>query len=408
MNIISIAKKINENGGKLYYVGGYLRDEFLGLPHKDIDFSVTGISTDKFLELFPRAFINGSFFPVFKLEDYDFALARRETKIGEGHSAFDFDIENVSIYDDLARRDITINSIAKDVLTGEIIDPFNGVNDIKNKIIRATSTHFSEDPLRIYRVAQFATRFDFKIDDNLKNTMKSMKNELSTLSAERVFSELKKALGAEKPSIFFNILKELDLLDVHFKEIYNLIGVIQPIEYHPEGDAYNHSLLVLDKVSKLTEDRKTRFSALIHDLGKAKTPKEILPHHYKHELNGLNPARKLLNRLKAPNSWKKLSTVIIKNHMKAGIFEKMSIPKKVTFIEENYKYLKELELIAIADTTSNYIELFFETGEKMINEINGKTIKLPNDPKAKNILHQKRIDWFKNCQDSHNNCIYPE
>lgn len=401
MDIISIAKKINDNGGKLYYVGGYLRDELLGLSPKDIDFSVTGISLDKFLELFPKSFLIGSFFPVFKLEEHDFAFARRETKIGEGHSAFDFDIENVSIYDDLKRRDITINSIAKDVLTGEIIDPFNGVNDIKNKTIRATSKHFNEDPLRVYRVAQFASRFKFTIDDELKNTMKNMKEELKTLSPERVFSELKKALGSEKPSIFFNILKELNLLDVHFKEIYNLIGVIQPVEYHPEGDAYNHSLLVLDKVSKLTQDKKTRFSALCHDLGKAKTPKEILPHHYKHELNGLNPARKLLNRLKAPNSWKKLSTVIIKNHMKAGIFEKMSIPKKVTFIEENYKYLKELELIAIADNTSDIVPSFSQIGEKMINEVNGKTIKLPNDPKAKNILHQKRIDWFKNCANAH-------
>lgn len=394
MDIKLAAKKIKENGGRLYYVGGYVRDKLMGKTSKDIDFCVTGISQETFLSLFPNAFIKGAFFPVYQIETYEFAFARKELKTNVGHKGFSCDIKNISIEDDLLRRDITINSIAMDVLTNEILDPFNGTYDIENKIIRATSNHFVEDPLRVYRVAQFATRFNFTIEEETKKLMKSMKNELSSLSSERVLEELKKALKSDTPSIFFNILKELDLLDVHFKEINDLISVIQPIKYHPEGDAYTHSLIVLDNVAKMTKDEKIRFAGLVHDLGKAKTPDEILPHHYNHEENGIKPVRDLCNRLKVPNSWKKLAITVVKEHMRSGIFEKMSIPKKVNFLERNFKYLYELEIISRADS-KNFELSFYELGKKMFDEVNGNTITLPNNKSAKDILHEKRVSWLK-------------
>ena len=398
MNLKSVAEKIIFAGGRLYYVGGYVRDELMEIESKDIDFCVVGLTSENFKNMFPNAFIKGAFFPVFQLDNHDFAFARKEAKVGPGHKNFTFETENITIHDDLARRDFTINSIAKDVLTGEIIDPFNGQKDIENKIIRATSSHFSEDPLRVYRGAQFATRFNFRIDNDTKKLMKSMESELYSLSSERVFTELRKALNSDTPSTFFNLLRELDLLKVHFKEIEDLIDVPQPIKYHPEGDVYNHSMIALDLAAKLTTDEKIRFASLTHDLGKAKTPKEILPHHYDHEKNGIAPLKELCKRLNVPNSWEKLAKVSVKEHMRAGLYNKMSIPKKVDFLERNEKYLYELEIIATSDKgpRSNEKISFFEIGKRMLSAVNGKNIDLPNNESAKGILHQKRIEWLKN------------
>ena len=394
MNINQIAQIISNNGGRLYYVGGCVRDRLMNLSSKDIDCCLVGMSAEKFIELFPNAFKRGSFFPVFDLAGYEIALARKEEKISEGHQGFNTFTDNVTLEEDLIRRDITINSIAIDILTEEIIDPFNGQEDIKNKIIRATSEHFIEDPLRVYRVAQFASRFNFDIDKDTLNLMRNMKNELNTISVERVFEELIKALSSNKPSVFFNVLRSTDLLDVHFKEINDLIGIIQPIEYHPEGDVYTHSIIVMDGVSKLTEDIKIRFAALIHDLGKGITLKEILPHHYQHDINGVEIVRKLCNRLKLPKEWTKLATVIAKEHMRAGLYNNMKVAKKVSFLEKNYKYLDELEIIAQVDSKNPELK-FAELGKKMLKEVNGNKITLPNDCTAKEILHNNRIEWFK-------------
>jgi tRNA nucleotidyltransferase (CCA-adding enzyme) len=209
------------------------------------------------------------------------------------------------------------------------------------------------------------------------------------------FEELKKALSYNTPSKFFYALKDSNILDVHFKEIYALINVIQPIEYHPEGDVFTHSMQVLDGVSNITSDTATKFAALTHDLGKALTPKEILPHHYDHDKNGITPVRSLCNRLKLPNEWKKLALVVCYEHMKAGIFEKMSINSKVSFLERNYKYLKELELIAKIDSKNNNLS-FYNLGKDLIKNINGKNSNLPNDSRAKQILHERRIQYLKN------------
>jgi len=394
MEHIEIAKKIANAGGTLYYVGGYVRDKFMHKEPKDIDFCVTGLSVETFSNLFPKAFLKGSFFPVFQLNGHDFAFARKETKTSPGHSGFSAITENITIEEDLKRRDFTINSMAINVLTNEVIDIFGGEHDIKNKLIRATSSAFSEDPLRVYRGAQFAARFGFTIENSTKKLMRSMKSELTTLSAERVFEELKKALSAEKPSEFFHILRDLAVLDAHFQEIQDLIGVIQPIEYHPEGDAYNHVMIVLDKVAEMTNDIAIRFSGLVHDIGKGITPKHILPHHYNHDINGVKPFQNLSRRLNLPNSWNKLCKVIITDHMRAGFFDKMTIGKQVSFLERNYHYLKELEIIAKADSKNPSLS-FQKLGDELMQNVNGKTVKLPNQANAKEILHEKRVEYLK-------------
>lgn len=224
MKIEEIAKKIEENGGRLYLVGGAVRDEYLKIQTKDKDYCVTNLTKEQFINLFPEAIQRGKTFEVFELNGSEFALARTEKKFGQGHKGFKTITDgNISIEEDLARRDITINAIAKDVLTGEIIDPFNGIKDIENKIIKATTNSFIEDPLRVYRVARFSSKLEFNVDEKTIDLMKKQKQELYTLSKERVFEEFKKALMSNKPSVFFRVLKKAEVLDVHFKEIYNLI-----------------------------------------------------------------------------------------------------------------------------------------------------------------------------------------
>lgn len=157
-----------------------------------------------------------------------------------------------------------------------------GIKDIENGVIKAIGESFKEDPLRVYRVARFASELDFEVEENTLKLMNELKNELDTLSKERVFVEFRKALASNNPSRFFNVLKEADVLDTHFKEIYDLIGSIQPLKYHPEGDSYNHTMLAVQNSVKLTDDLLIRYAVLVHDLGKGLTPKEMYPHHHGH------------------------------------------------------------------------------------------------------------------------------
>lgn len=408
MDIIKIAETIKQNGGNLYLVGGAIRDEIIGKEVYDKDYCVTGISKERFLELFPKAKILGKSFEVFEIGHMQFALARKETKKGKGHKEFEIETgEKITIEEDLARRDITINAIAKNVLTGEIIDPFNGRKDIENKKICKVSDAFSEDPLRVYRVARIAAQTEFEVEQETLKQMEELKEELLTLSKERIFVELKKALETKKPSIFFNVLRKANVLDAHFKEIYDLIGSEQPKEYHPEGDSYNHTMIVVDKSTELTEDTAIRFACLVHDLGKGVTPKEMYPHHHGHDEKGVKLVENLSHRINVPNLWKAYGKVASKEHMKGGIFYKMTPAKKVQFIERVAKTklgLDGLQIVVIADkcSTRNIKEedvSFAEIGKKCIQEINGEEIKskYPNleGEVFKEKLHEKRVSWMK-------------
>ena len=415
-DIKTIANKIKEAGGKLYLVGGAVRDELLGKTTHDKDYCVTGITAEKFQEMFLEAHIRGKAFAVFDIEGQEFAMARTESKQGIGHKEFKIKTNpQITIEQDLARRDITINAIAKDVLTQEIIDPFNGRQDLKNKVIKATTEHFKEDPLRVYRVARFAAQLGFEVEKETINQMMELKSELNSLSSERVFAELSKALNTKKPSIFFEVLRRADVLDVHFKEIKDLIGAEQPPKYHPEGDAYNHTMLVLDMAAELTEHLEAnrrleiRFSALVHDLGKGVTPKEEYPHHYGHENSGAELVGKFGNKIKAPNNLIKCGKTACREHMRGGIFYKMKPSTKVEFIERVDKSLlglDGLQIVVICDKTSggrpsSKDDISFQyIGKKCLNEVDGEYIKnkygLNPGIQFGNKLHEERIRWMKN------------
>ena len=407
INILEMAKIIKLNGGNLYLVGGAVRDELLGIKSHDEDYCVTGISFEEFKKLFPKAHIRGKSFAVFDIDGKEFALARRERKSGTGHKEFEIETDkSITIEDDLSRRDITINAIAKEVLTGKIIDPFNGRNDLNKKVIRAVTNAFKEDPLRVYRVARFAAKFGFSVDENTIEMMIELKQELNTLSVERVYTELRKALLTKKPSIFFDVLREANVLDVHFKCISNLIEAEQPEKYHPEGDAYNHTMIVLDKVSKETEklndERKLeiRFGALVHDLGKGETPKEEYPHHYMHEKRGVEIVKKFGIELKIPNRLINCGKTSCREHMRGGIFYKMKPSKKVEFVERIDKSILGLDGLQIIVNADNKNAVDFETvGRKCLEEINGEYIKqrygLKEGIEFGNKLHEERVQWMR-------------
>lgn len=405
-NIEQIAKIIDLNGGNIYLVGGAVRDELLGIKNHDEDYSVTGISFDEFKKLFPMAYVRGKDFPVFSIDNKEFAIARKERKIGIGHKDFDVKTDKkITIGQDLERRDITINAIAKEVLTGKIIDPFGGIEDLKNKIIRAVSSHFEEDPLRVYRVARFASQFDFKVEENTIKMMTLLKNELTSLSVERVYNEFSKELLTDKPSIFFDVLKEADVLDVHFKEIYDLIGAEQPPKYHPEGDSYNHTMIVLDKVAEKTNELEIRFSALVHDLGKGTTPKEEYPHHFNHEKRGAELVKKMGKRLKLPTRLIKCGVTSCLEHMRGGIFDKMTASKKVKFIERvnsTILGLDGLQIIVDADdmtSEKNNSNQFAKLGYEVINCTNGNKIMkkygITEGKEVANKMHEVRVEYLK-------------
>ncbi len=407
MEILEIANKIKQKGGKLYLVGGALRDELLKRKVHDKDYCVVGLNEEEWEELFPEAHKRGKFFGVYDIEATEFALARKEKKKGIGHTQFAITTgKEITIEEDLARRDITINAMAKEIETGKILDPYNGKQDIEKKIIRATSEAFCEDPLRVYRVARFAAMLDFTVEENTITMMKELKQELITLSAERVFDEFRKALSTDKPSIFFEVLKKADVLDIHFKEIYDLIGSTQPEKYHPEGDSFAHTMMVVDKSAQITNNLEIRFSALVHDLGKGITPKEMLPHHYGHDKSGVLLVANFGKRLKMPEIWIKCGKTAAKEHMLGGIFSKMTAPKQVDFLERVSKSklgLDGMKIVVLCDKWRGRQMpqdiTFDKIGKECFSKINGKYIEekyhIKNTKKVGELLRKERIEWIK-------------
>ena len=357
-----IAQKVAQKGGRLYIVGGAVRDLKLGKKPHDIDYCVTGISESELAEVTRVSRVQGSSFPVCIVHGCEVALARSERKVGTGHKGFEISTDkSITIEQDLQRRDLTINSMAIDVLSGELIDPYGGAQDLENKVLRHTSLAFAEDPLRVYRVARFASKFGFEISEDTIELMKNMRDELSSISRERVFAEFRKALVEEHPELFFEALKKDGILDVHFKELADLIGVEQPIEYHPEGDAFSHTMEVLQRVVILTPNAKenedealTRFCALVHDFGKGTTPREEWPHHYAHEERGIQVIHAFCKRIKAPKLYERAGKLVSSVHMKAGRIASLRAGSKVKMFEQIYNSrsisFRGVEIIARADS----------------------------------------------------------
>jgi len=331
---------------KFYLVGGAVRDEQLGIQVYDKDYVVVGATTEKMLnEGFKPV---GNDFPVFLHPETkeEYALARKEVKKGKGHKAFEFIFTpDITLEEDLFRRDLTINSIAKDIKTGELFDPYGGLEDIKNKQLKATSEHFKEDPLRVLRLARFSAKFeDFDVDKKTLSMCKeiSASGELEELSSERVWGEVKKAFSCSKPSVFFRFLKKCMALKVLFPELHSLIDVSQSLKYHPEGCAWTHTLLVLDKARELSDDHAVLCACLLHDLGKGITPKSELPKHIMHDKKGWPLVKKFCERLKVDNASKELSLVVCANHLLVHKSQELK-PKTLLKLIKSLKGFRDIQ-----------------------------------------------------------------
>jgi tRNA nucleotidyltransferase (CCA-adding enzyme) len=302
-----------------YLVGGAVRDQLLGLPIKDRDWVVIGSTPEHMQELGYRAV--GKDFPVFlhPVTREEYALARTERKTAAGHGGFEFNTApDITLEEDLIRRDLTINAIAR-TTDGEIIDPYHGVTDLENRILRHVSEAFAEDPLRVLRVARFCaqlTPYGFTLAPETIELMRQigLSGELNALTPERVFAELERALGTPAPQQFFTALRSSSTLSYLFPEIDRLFGVPQRAEYHPEIDCGVHTMMVLDQVCRLSDDTATRFAAVCHDLGKATTPADLLPRHHGHEERGAKITTELCRRLRAPKQFRELAELTARYH----------------------------------------------------------------------------------------------
>ena len=320
-----------------YVVGGAVRDELLGLQVKDRDYVVVG-STPEAMEAAGFKSV-GKDFPVFlhpKTHE-EYALARTERKTAKGYKGFAVHASpEVTLEEDLARRDLTINAIAKDA-DGKLIDPFNGLADIQSKTLRHVSDAFAEDPVRILRAARFAARFtEFTVAPETMRLMRKMVDagEVDALVSERVWQELAKGLMEHKPSRMFEVLRACGALQKIFPELDRLWGVPQSAEYHPEIDTGIHVMMVIDFAASHNFSLPVRFAALTHDLGKGTTPKDILPRHIGHEERSVGLLKDVCKRLRVPNDCKELAHIVAKFHGKAGRVEEMRPSTLVQFLQD--------------------------------------------------------------------------
>ena len=304
---------------QVFLVGGAVRDQLLGRAVTERDWVVVGATAG---EMLAQGFQQvGQDFPVFLHPDTkeEYALARTERKSGKGYTGFIVNSDkNISLEEDLLRRDLTINAIAQDA-DGKLIDPFNGQADIQNKLLRHVSPAFAEDPLRVLRVARFAARYahlGFSVAPETIDLMSSIvkAGEIDYLVSERVWKETSRALTEKNPEVFFSVLRDTGALKILFPEIDALFGVPQTATYHPEVDTGIHSLMSLQQAVLLSPDAKIRFASLVHDLGKATTPTDILPRHIGHEQRSLPLVENLCQRIKCPVDYKELALMTAKWH----------------------------------------------------------------------------------------------
>lgn len=304
----------------IYCVGGAVRDALLGIPIKDYDYVVVGSTVEEMLALDYKPV--GKDFPVFlhPKTHHEYALARTERKVGKGYKGFAVHASpEVTLEEDLARRDFTMNAIAKSQ-DGQVIDPYDGQSDIQHKVIRHVGAAFIEDPVRILRAARFSARFpDFTIAPETMLLMQQMvaDGEVDALVSERVWQELSKGLMEEKPSRMFDVLRTCGALEKILPEVACLWGVPQPEKYHPEVDTGVHVMMVLDYAAKRNFSLPVRFAALMHDLGKGTTQAAVLPSHIGHDVRGAKMVKEVSKRLRVPNDCKALAYIVAKFHIKA-------------------------------------------------------------------------------------------
>jgi len=304
---------------QVYLVGGAVRDAQLGIPHRERDWCVVGAAPAELEALgYQRV---GKDFPVFLHPETkeEYALARTERKTAPGYHGFDVDCSpDVTIEEDLQRRDLTINAIAQSE-NGNLIDPWGGLRDIESRVLRHVSDAFIEDPVRILRVARFAARYNglgFTIADETMQLMRRMvaDGEVDALVPDRVWKETELALAGSNIRVFFEVLRECGALRVLFPEVDVLFGIPQPERWHPEIDTGLHVMMVLEQAESMSTDIEVRFAALTHDLGKGSTPRDLLPSHPGHELRGTRLIRDLAARLPVPRACRDLALLVAEYH----------------------------------------------------------------------------------------------
>lgn len=303
----------------VFLVGGAVRDQLLQLQVKDRDYVVIGSTPEQLSKLGYQQV--GKDFPVFLHPQTgdEYALARTERKKGLGYNGFEcYAGQDVTLEEDLLRRDLTINAIASSQ-QAQIFDPYNGLQDLQDRVLRHVSPAFSEDPLRVLRVARFAARFhhlDFTIAPETFELMQSLSTsgELDHLTAERIWQETAKALQSDSPQVYFQVLHDCGALAVLFPEIEALFGVPGPKRWHPEIDTGIHTLMVVEQAAKLSDSLAFRFACLVHDLGKALTPQELWPSHKGHGKAGLAVIKQLCLRLRVPNECRDLALLVSEHH----------------------------------------------------------------------------------------------
>ena len=323
---------------QIYKVGGAVRDRLLEREVVDHDYVVVGATVEEMLAAGYTPV--GKDFPVFLHPETheEYALARTERKVAKGYHGFEFyAAPDVTLEDDLVRRDLTINAIAEDE-EGNLYDPYHGIDDLNNRILRHVSPSFAEDPLRVLRVARFAARYadyGFTIAEETMAMMQCLvdHDEVDALVAERVWQEVEKALIDVNPWIFFQVLRQCGALSRLFPEIEQLYGVPQSKQWHPEVDTGIHTMMVLEQSVRLSPEPVVRFAALVHDLGKGTTPKEEWPNHVEHEARGVPLVETLCKRLKVPRQYSALALLVTEFHL-------------------NYHRIEELKPSTVVDLSS--------------------------------------------------------
>lgn len=319
----------------IYLVGGAVRDQLLHLPVTERDWVVVGATAQQLLEKQFRQV--GREFPVFLHPETqeEYALARKERKSAPGYYGFECDFSpEVTLEEDLARRDLTINAMAIGD-TGELIDPYHGLADLQNKVLRHISPAFNEDPVRVLRVARFAARFHhlgFHLAEETRQLIYAMvkQGELLHLTPERVWKEWQRSLTEKNPEQFIVLLRACGVLSLIVPELHQLFGVPSTYKHHPEVDSGVHTLMVLEKATALSSDPCVRFAALVHDLGKASTPKSLWPKHYGHEERGVPLVMNLCARLRIPNEYRDLALLASRFHL---LIHRITELRSVTIVQ---------------------------------------------------------------------------
>jgi tRNA nucleotidyltransferase (CCA-adding enzyme) len=432
----TIANTLNAKNAKAIVVGGAVRDHFLKLPSKDYDVEVYGLASMEELEeiLLEYGSVNlvGKSYGVLKFsykgEKYDFSFPRLESKVGTGHRGFDVEVDGSLEYAEAAkRRDFTLNALGYDIVSENFIDPFNGLQDMEQKLLRHIDNDtFVEDPLRVYRAVQFTARFGYTLADETFLLCKKMVDNgmLEELPKERVYLEWKKLLcKAPKPSIGFKLMQKLGILERYFPELYALVGVPQSPKWHPEGDVWVHTLLALDAMANLCRSGcplpdneklylKYMFAILCHDLGKAThttmedkhgksipfTPNSsfLIPHSkiraIGHEEAGIEPTKSLLYRLTDEHDFITSLLPLVAHHLKpsqlyAGKAKASAIRRLATKVN-----IEELVIVAKADflgrTTKEALRGVYDAGEWLLKE--AKKLQVENRP-LKHLLQGKDL-----------------